>query len=58
MLITLNIIKLYDYGHVFLVCPLMLQIVKKKKKMRDLDLNEDKRPFLVYRFYVSNKILL
>lgn len=59
MLSTLNIIKLYDHGHVFLVCPLMLQIdSKKKKKTRDLDLNEDKRPFLVYRFYVSNKILL
>lgn len=61
MLSTPNIIKLYDHGHVVLVCPLMLQIDSKKKRGGNderFDLNEDKRPFLVYRFYVSNKILL
>lgn len=57
MLSTLNIFKLYDHGHVYLVCLMMLQ-VDSNKKTSGLDLNEDKRPFLVYRFYVSNKILL
>lgn len=53
MLSTQNSIKLYD--HVYLVCLVMLQQTATKS---GLDLNEDKRPFLVYMFYVSNKILL
>lgn len=57
MLSTLNTFKFHDHDHVDLVCLMMLQ-VDSNKKMSDLDLNEDKRPFLVYRFYVSNKILL
>lgn len=43
--------------HVYPICLKMLYN-KRKKKITALDPNEDKRPFLVYMFYVSNKILL